>query len=261
MSDARVAMVSGGARGIGAAAATRLAEDGYQVAVADLRPGHETVESINAAGGQARAYELDVRDWDAVSSTVAAVEHDLGPIEVLASVVGIWEYVPFLEMNPVSWHRILDVNLEGTFNITRLVAERMATRKRGAIVCVSSNAAQMAWVGGSHYSASKAGILGLVRGMAMELGPHGIRVNAVCPGTVLTPANEVELADAAAYEVQRQACPVGRIGQPSDIAEAIAFLGDSSRASWITGETMIVDGGFGTHGTGAEFGVGTDSTT
>jgi 3-oxoacyl-[acyl-carrier protein] reductase len=246
---------------MGGATAIRLAREGFAVGVTDINDASETVAAIREAGGTAAAYSVDVRDWDAVGQTVAAVERDLGPIEALASVVGVWEYIPFLEMTPESWHRIMDVNLEGTFNVVRRVSGRMAERGAGAIVCVSSNAAQMAWEGGAHYSASKAGMLGLVRGMAMELGPHGVRVNAVCPGTVLTPANAEELADPAAYEVQRAACPIGRIGQPSDIAEAITFLLDSTKSGWITGETMIVDGGFGTHGAGAEFGVGTNSTT
>lgn len=251
----RVALVTGAARGIGAATAERLGRGGLAIAALDLREAGETVAAVKRHGVRATAYRCDLRSWDEVASAVERVERELGEIDVVASVAGVWEYVPFLELTPESWHRVLDVNLEGTFNVCRLAAGPMAARNRGAIVCISSNAAGLAWQGGAHYSASKAGILGLVKGMALELGPRGIRVNAVCPGTVLTPATEAELADPQAEEVQRRACPVGRIGRPEDIAEAVAFLADPERASWITGEALLVDGGFGTHGEGADFGV------
>jgi 3-oxoacyl-[acyl-carrier protein] reductase len=256
---ARVALVTGAARGIGAEVASRLARDGYAIAALDLRDCAETLDAVRAQGSEAVGYLADVSSWDDVDRAVTAVERGQGGIEVVASVAGVWQHVPFLELDPAAWHRILDVNLEGTFNVCRLAAEPMARRRRGAIVCVSSNAAFLAWEGGAHYSASKAGIVGLVKGMALELGPLGIRANAVCPGTIRTPATESELVDPAAAAVQTRACPLGRLGLPSDIAEAVAFLADRERAAWITGETLFVDGGFGTHGEGADFGAASDS--
>ena len=252
------AVTTGAARGIGAAVAVRLARAGYAVAALDVRDMSDTLERIARHNDEAVAYRVDLRSWDEVGEAIDRIERDQGPIDVVASVAGVWQYVPFLELRPETWRNVLDVNLDGSFHVCRLAAAAMAPRRRGSIVCISSNAAGLAWVGGSHYSASKAGLLGLVKGMALELGPLGIRVNAICPGTVRTPATEADLADAEAERVQVQACPLGRIGTPEDIAEAVAFLADS-RASWITGEALFVDGGFGTHGEGAAFGAATDS--
>jgi NAD(P)-dependent dehydrogenase (short-subunit alcohol dehydrogenase family) len=255
----RTALVTGAARGIGAAVAGRLSKDGLAIAVVDVNECDATVESIRAAGGSAEQYRCDVRDFEAVGSAVAAIEARQGPISVVASVAGIWEGVPFLELDPDSWHRLLDVNLTGSFHVCRHAAAAMVSHGGGSIVCVASNAAYLAWYGGAHYTASKAGLVGLVKAMAFELGPRGIRVNAVAPGTVRTPASEVDLADPDVEAIQVAACPIGRIGVPADIAEAVAYLADADRAAWVTGTTLLVDGGFGTHGEGAHFASGTST--
>jgi 3-oxoacyl-[acyl-carrier protein] reductase len=255
-----VAVVTGAARGMGAEVARRLSRDGLAIAALDVRSCDETVASIVEAGGHARGYVCDIRDWDSLRATVDAIERDDGEIQVTAAVAGVYQQVPFLELDPTSWATLLDVNLLGTFQTCRLTAERMAARRRGAIVCIASNAAYLAWDASTHYTVSKAGIVGLVKGMALELGRYGIRANAVCPGTVRTPATVVELADPEQEREQIAACPIGRIGVPGDIAEAVAFLADPVRASWITGEALLVDGGYGTHGEGASFGGHTDST-
>ncbi len=249
-----VALVTGAARGMGADVAGRLAQEGVAIAALDVNSSRETVATVTATGVPAAEYDCDVRDWDEVERVVAEIEGRQGPIGVLASVAGVWESIPFLELDPQGWSRVVDVNLTGSFHIARAVAQRMVPRRSGSIVCVASNAAFMAWEGGAHYSASKAGLVGLVKGMALELGPHGIRVNAVCPGTVRTPANSDELDLPGVEAAQAAACPLGRIGAADDIAEAVAFLANAAKASWVTGTSLLVDGGFGTHGEGAEFG-------
>lgn len=248
-----VALVTGAAQGMGAAVAARLAQDGFAIAAVDVKSCDTTLRALRVAGGLAKGYVCDVQDWAAVGLMCQTIEDQQGPIAAVASVAGVWEGVPFLELDPTTWSRVVDVNLTGSFNVCRHTAEHMAARKSGAIVCVASNAAYMAWLGGAHYSASKAGLVGLVRAMALELGPLGIRVNAIAPGTVRTPANEDDLADPEVGTAQARACPLGRVGTPDDIADAVSFLTDNKRASWVTGITMLVDGGFGTHGEGADF--------
>jgi 3-oxoacyl-[acyl-carrier protein] reductase len=138
---ARTALVTGAARGIGAAVAERLSQDGLVVAALDVNDCDATVESVRRGGGSAEQYRCDVRDWQAVASTVAEIERRQGPIGVVASVAGIWEGIAFLELDPQSWHRLLDVNLTGSFNVCRQAAASMAERGSGSIVCVASNAA------------------------------------------------------------------------------------------------------------------------
>ena len=177
----RVALVTGARQGMGAEIAGRLVRDGYAIAALDVLPCDDVVGEIEGAGGSIAAYRADVRSWQEVAVAVDAVEAEQGPIEALASVAGVWEPA-FLELTPESWHRILDVNLEGSFNVCRLVTERMAARRRGSVVCIASNAAYLAWQGGAHYSASKAGLVGLVKGMALELGPLGYASMRSRPG-------------------------------------------------------------------------------
>ncbi len=251
---AGAALVTGGARGIGAAIAIRLAESGHDVAVADVRDAGETARAIEAFGRRALALSCDVRDDAAVAAAVGATEAKLGPLTAAVQVAGVWETIAFLDLDPAAWRRVLDVNLDGTFHVCRHAARAMAPRRAGAIVVIASNAATLAWAGGVHYTASKAAVVGLVKGMAYELGPLGIRVNAVCPGTIDTPATADELADPAARERQARSVPLGRVGQPGDVAEAVAFLVDPVRAAFISGESLYVDGAYGTHGEDAGFG-------
>lgn len=255
----QVALVTGAARGMGAAVARRLSREGLSIAALDLAASTSTLDAINVAGSAAVGYRCDVRDDDAVVQTVEDIEAGQGPISVLASVAGVWEAVPFLELEPDSWRRVVDVNLTGSFHVARVVAPKMVACRGGSIVCIASTAAVMAWEGGAHYSASKAGLVGLVKAMALELGPHGVRVNAICPGTVRTPANDDELDIPGVEAAQAATSPLGRIGTVDDIAEAVAFLADATKAPWITGASLLVDGGYCTHGEGAEFGASSNS--
>jgi 3-oxoacyl-[acyl-carrier protein] reductase len=249
-----VALITGAGRGMGAEVAKVLAADGFAVAVSDVRDCGPVAAEIRAAGGVAGAYDCDIRNWDAVAAVMGEVERDLGPLRACVQVAGLARGVPFLEMEPASWRQVLDVNLDGTFYVCRLAAERIAANGGGSIVAISSTAARFAWENISHYCVSKAAIDGLVRSMAYELGRHGVRVNAVAPGTIRTPSIADELAVAGAEASEAAACPLGRIGEVMDVAQAVRFLCDETRSAWITGQSMVVDGGYSTHGQGADFG-------
>jgi 3-oxoacyl-[acyl-carrier protein] reductase len=255
----RVALVTGAARGMGADVALRLAEDGYDLAVADVRSCEETSEAIRAAGAVAVPYECDIRDWSAVERLVAAVERDQGPLHAAVQVAGVYRPVNFLDLDPAGWRLVLDVNVDGSFNVCRLASAPMAARGIGSVVLISSTASWLVWDDSAHYTVSKAAIDGLVKGAAYELGPRGVRVNSVAPGTIRTPATAGELALPGVEEAEASACPLGRVGETSDIAEAVAFLCDPGRAAWITGHTLVVDGGYSTHGQGASFGQHIDT--
>lgn len=251
----RVALVTGAARGMGAQVALRLAQDGYELAVADVRSCEATAEAIGAAV----PYRCDIREWSAVEALVAAVERDQGPIHAAVQVAGVYRNVDFLELDPAAWRLVLDVNVDGTFNVCRLAAAPMAARGSGSIVLISSTASWLVWDESAHYTVSKAAIDGLVKGAAYELGSRGVRVNSVAPGTVRTPATAGELSLPGVEDAEAGACPLGRVGETDDVAEAVAFLCDPVRAAWVTGHTLVVDGGYSTHGQGSSFGQHVDT--
>jgi NAD(P)-dependent dehydrogenase (short-subunit alcohol dehydrogenase family) len=256
----RVALVTGASRGMGAHVAGRLGEDGFNVALADVRDCEEAARAVREVGREARAFTCDIADWEAVGELVASVEAELGPLEATVQVAGIYRIVPFLEMDPPSWRELMDVNLDGTFNVVRHAAAAMAPRGRGSIVVISSTASWLAWDDSTHYTTSKAAIVGLMRGAAYELGRHGVRVNAVAPGTIRTPGTAEELAMPGVEASEARACPLGRVGETADVAEAVAFLCDAHRSGWITGHQLVVDGGYSTHGEASGFGQHTDTT-
>jgi NAD(P)-dependent dehydrogenase (short-subunit alcohol dehydrogenase family) len=256
----RAALVTGASRGMGAHVARRLAQDGFDVALADVRDCEEAAEAVRGVGREARAYTCDIADWDAVGDLVVSAEAELGPLEAAVQVAGIYRIVPFLEMDPPAWRELMDVNVDGTFNVVRHAAGAMAPRRRGSIVVISSTASWLAWDDSTHYTTSKAAIVGLMRGAAYELGGHGVRVNAVAPGTIRTPGTAEELAMPGVESSEAAACPLGRVGETEDVAEAVAFLCDARRSAWITGHQLVVDGGYSTHGEASHFGQHVDTT-
>jgi NAD(P)-dependent dehydrogenase (short-subunit alcohol dehydrogenase family) len=256
----RVALITGAARGMGADIARVLAADGCAVALSDVRDCGPAVEEIRAAGGMACAYQCDIREWDSVATLVTELERDLGPLRTCVQVVGVTSTAPFLEMDPVIWRKVLDVNLDGTFNVCRLAAERIAANGGGSIVAISSTAARFTWENAAAYSVSKAAIEQLVRSMAFELGNRGVRVNAVAPGTVRTPSTAEYLATTGFEASEAAACPLARIGESMDVAQAVRFLCDEMQSPWITGHSLLVDGGYSTHGQDAAFGSTFDNT-
>ena len=242
----RVALVTGGARGIGEAICRRLAADGWSVAIADLdaEAAAATAASISAAAGVAAlGYGVDIADLDAVDRLVAAVEADLGPVEGLVNNAGTDVIKQFVDSTTDEWDRIIAVNLRGTIGCCRAVLDAMIERGSGRIVNIASDAGRVGSSGEAVYSATKGGVIAFSKTLARETARHGIRVNCVCPG----PTETALLGDLAEYsqklyDALARAIPLGRTAEPDDIAPAIAFL-LSDDAGYITGQTLSVSGG------------------
>jgi len=237
------ALVTGAARGIGAAVVAALAADGHRVAATDLRVPEELPEP-------AYGLVMDVRDTSSVAQAVARAEERLGPIDVLVNVAGILRTAPVVDLPDADWLEILDVNAAGVFRVSREVARRMVPRRRGAIVTVASNAAVVPRTHMAAYAASKAAAAQFTRCLGLELAPHGIRCNVVSPGSTDTPMLRSLMpgpGGAAATVAgdpgqHRIGIPLGRIAEPGDVAAAVAFLA-SARARHITLQNLTVDGG------------------
>lgn len=241
----KVAIVTGAARGIGQAIALRFGQEGAKVAIVDLREneGHETVHLIEAADGQAMFVRTDVSDQDQVQAMVDTVLKQWGTIHILVNNAGICPFEGFLEMSEDLWDQVLDVNLKGYFLCSQAVAKVMVEQGvKGRIIAVSSISSEFGGSSQAHYCASKAGINLLVKSMAISLGPYGITCNAVLPGTVETDINREALADPAVRDYWSKRSPLGRIGQPDDIAGPVLFFA-SDDSDWCTGSMLVVDGG------------------
>lgn len=238
-----VAVVTGASRGIGAATAVSLGDAGYTVAVlykSNQAGAEKTVEKIQKNGGQARAYQLDVTDSTAVTAVTAQITAELGDISVLVNNAGVSEQKLFTDITDADWSNMLSVHLNGAFYLSRAVLPAMLHEKYGRIINIASMWGE---TGGScevHYSAAKAGLIGLTKALAKELAPSGITVNAVSPGAVETDMMKMlgrEVCESVAEET-----PVGRLGQPEEIADAVCFLA-SEKAAYITGQVLSVNGG------------------
>ena len=244
----RTAVITGGASGIGLAISRRLAQDGAAVAVFDLdHAGAERlVTQLQADGSPAMAVKVDVSDRGQVDAAVGEVRHKLGPIQVLVNCAGIEAFEPFQSITEASWDRIMAVNLKGTFNCTQAVVSDMIAAGWGRIINISSSSAQSGAARMTHYAASKAGVIGFTKALALELGRAGITVNTIPPGSIDTPmlrraAAAGHLGEAALERIA-SAMPVGRAGTPQDIAAACSFLA-SEESGYITGQVIGVNGG------------------
>jgi 3-oxoacyl-[acyl-carrier protein] reductase len=241
----KTALVTGAARGIGRAIAEGLARRGARVAVMDLALA-DAEGAAAAIGGGAVAVAGDVGDWDSFAAAHAAAVERLGPFDILVNNAGIspkrdGARVPAQEMDPDEWRRVVDVNLSGCFYGVRLAAPAMIARGGGAIVSLSSVAGKhYSSIVGVHYAATKAAIVGLTRHLAGELGPHGIRVNAIAPGRIESPM--IHTVGAAVNAGALAATPLRRLGTADECADAVAYL-TSDAASFVTGVTLDVAGG------------------
>ena len=235
----RVAVVTGGSRGIGAAISKALQAAGYQVA-ATYAGNDEAAAKFKAETGIA-VYKWDVSNYDACVAGLKQVEADLGPVEVLVNNAGITKDTMFHKMTPEQWYGVINTNLNSLFNMCRPVIEGMRARKFGRIVNISSINGQKGQMGQTNYSASKAGDIGFTKALAQESAKAGITVNAICPGYIAT-----EMVMAVPQEVREKSIlpqiPVGRLGEPEEIARAVVFL-VSDDAGFITGSTISANGG------------------
>jgi acetoacetyl-CoA reductase len=236
---ARVAVVTGGTRGIGEAVCKALQKAGYQVA-ANYGGNDEAAQKFKAATG-IPVYKWDVSSFDACAAGVKQIEADLGPIEILVNNAGIARDSMFHRMKPEQWTMVINTNLNSLFNMCRPVIEGMRARKFGRIINISSINGQKGQMGQTNYSASKAGELGFTKALAQESAKSGITVNAICPGYIAT-----EMVKAVPQEVMDKSIlpqiPIGRLGEPEEVARCVVFLA-SDDAGLITGSTLTANGG------------------
>jgi len=232
----RVAVVTGGTRGIGAAISKALLAAGYKVA-ATYAGNEEAASKFNAETG-VNVYKWDVSDYNACVAGLAKVEADLGPVDVLVNNAGITKDGFFHKMTPEQWSAVINTNLGSLFNMTRPVWDGMRTRKFGRVICISSVNGQKGQAGQVNYSAAKGAIDAATRSLALEVATRGITVNAVAPGIIDTPMT-AELFDAAAIA---RLVPMQRAGRAEEVAELVAYLA-SHEAGYITGQVISVNGG------------------
>lgn len=244
MSDMpKVALVTGGSRGIGRACAERLAKDGFEVYLTYVsRPeeAEKTVAAIVEAGGEAKAFRLDASSREAVSAFFADEIKDKVSLEVLVNNAGITKDALLIRMKDEDWDKVIQVNLTGAFACLREAAKIMVKQRKGRIVNIASVVGQMGNAGQANYVAAKAGLIGLTKSAARELSSRGITVNAVTPGFIQTDMTSV-LPEAVVSKML-ESIPLGRLGAPEDIASAVSYLAGPG-AGYVTGQVLAVNGG------------------
>ena len=239
----KVALVTGAGRGIGRAIAIALAEEGAEVIVnynGSEERAKEVKQTIEENGGKASIYKCNVSDFEACETMIREIVKEHGHLDILVNNAGITKDGLIMKMKEEDFDRVLNVNLKGTFNTIRHSARQMLKQRSGKIINISSVSGILGNVGQANYAASKAGVIGLTKTMARELGSRGITVNAIAPGFV-----DTEMTEVLSEAIRDNACKqiiLGRFGKPEDIANAAVFLA-SDKADYITGQVISVDGG------------------
>jgi 2-hydroxycyclohexanecarboxyl-CoA dehydrogenase len=242
----RIAVVTGGASGIGEATCVHLARHGHRVAVLDIdgNGAQRVADALRVLGSDAVALSVDVTDRDAIEDAFAKIRAELGPTEILVTSAGIAEFDAFADITPESWNRVLDVNLTGTFHCCQVALTDMVASRWGRIITISSSSAQRGSPRMAHYAAAKGGVVVLTKSLAREYAPFGITVNNIPPSGIETPMQHESQAtgDLPTNEEMAKAIPLGHLGTGDDIAAAVAFLA-SEEAGFITGQVLGVNGG------------------
>lgn len=238
--EGKVAIVTGGSRGIGLAIARALADGGASVAIVARNEERAAEAATGLPGGGHASYPCDVADPDQVKDTVSAIEEGQGPIDILVNNAGITRDNILLRMKDEEFDEVIAANLKGSFNFTRAVTRGMMKRRAGVILNITSVVGLIGNAGQANYAASKAGLVGLTKSVAKELASRGVRCNAIAPGFISTDMTDA-LTEAQAESLKEQ-IPLGGLGEPDDVAEAARFLvGPGAR--YITGQVLAVDGG------------------
>jgi len=241
--EQRIAIVTGAGQGIGRAIALGLAREGARVAIADVNEecANTVKNEIEAAGGRALVIRTDVSNEDSVQAMVERSLQEFGRVDILVNNAGIFPTSPVEEMSEEDWDRVIGTNLVGAFLCARAVVPKFLEQGSGRIISLTSGRAFQGAKNGAHYAASKAGIIGFSKSLALELAPHGITVNVICPGITDTAQPRGHQTEEQIY-AQAQRIPLGRIGQPEDLVGPAVFLA-SDAAAFITGQTILVNGG------------------
>ena len=244
----KVAIVTGARQGIGRGIALKLAEAGAEVVVSDisLEDCQKVVEEIEGLGREGLAVKCDVTQKAEVEAMVAQTVEEFGKVDILVNNAGIYAPKPFLELTEEEWDRTIDIDLKGQFLCAQAAAKEMVKNKWGRIINIASIASGQVGAGvlaSAHYCAAKGGVTGMTEALALELAPMGIRVNAVGPGAIDTPMTKGAFADEQVKKGFLARVPVGRIGQPEDIAGMVVYLA-SDEADYVNGATIFIDGGY-----------------